>query len=172
MSIIHMYVLKLLFHSTTSTDSYDYNTAFSLFYVVSFFFLYFTFARLSASRERNHSTWGRKRGGRRRGRRKEEKGGRVADSVWYVSRAIGSVSSVCGLCCCQELTEKAEGGRVDVGMACRVGRWWGQEGGKVDGLALGLFATISFPLSALAHLHLCQLDVPQHVGVCDGERER
>lgn len=170
MSIIHMYVLKLLFHSTTSTVSYEYNTAFSLFFVVSFFSPPRLLGCLCLGRGTT-APEGEGEGGRRRGRRKEEKGGRVADSVWYVSRVIASVPSVCGLCCCQESTEKAEGRRVDVGMACRVGRWRGQEGEKVEGLALGLFAALSLPLSALAHLHLCQLDVPQHVGVCDGERE-
>lgn len=44
-------------------------------------------------------------------------------------------------------------------------------GQKVEGLALGLFAALSVPLSALAHLHLRQLDVAQHVGVCGGEKK-
>lgn len=45
----------------------------------------------------------------------------------------------------------------------------GSGGSKGRGLALGLFAALPLPLSALAHLHLCQLDVPQHVGVCGGK---
>lgn len=48
----------------------------------------------------------------------------------------------------------------------------GSGGSKGRGLALGLFAALSLPLSTLAHLHLCQLDVPQHVGVCDGKTKR
>lgn len=47
----------------------------------------------------------------------------------------------------------------------------GGMGQKVEGLALGLFAALSVPLSALAHLHLRQLDVAQHVGVWGGERK-
>lgn len=67
--------------------------------------------------------------------------------------------------------EEVERGRVDVGLL--VGskiEGWGRFKGRV--LALGLFATLSFPLSTLAHLHLCQLNVPQDVGVCDEERRR
>lgn len=129
------------------------------------------FARLSASRERNHSTWGRKGG---EGEEREGKGGSGLQTALDMSpifihrwRVIGPVSSVCGLCCCQEsIEEERREGR------CRDKRLRGREGEKVEGLALGLFAALSFPLSALAHLHLCQLDVPQHVGVCDGERKR
>lgn len=111
-----MYVLKLLHHSTTRTVSNEYNTALSLFFVVFFF------SCLLVSWERNHSTWGRKGGEKKKGGR-EGRGGRVADSVWYVSPVIGSVSSVCGLCCCQEATGEVERGRVDVGTACRVKGW-------------------------------------------------
>lgn len=50
------------------------------------------------------------------------------------------------------------------------GRRVGEGSQKVEGLALGLFAALSVPLSALAHLHLRQLDVAQHVGVCGGEK--
>lgn len=80
MSIIHMYVLKLLFHSTTSTVSYEYNTAFSLFFVVSFFSPPRLLGCLCLGRGTT-APEGEGEGGRRRGRRKEEKGGRVADSV-------------------------------------------------------------------------------------------
>lgn len=92
MSIIHMYVLKLLFHSTTLTVSYEYNTAFSLFFVV-----FFKFARLSASRERNHSTWGRQ-GEKKREEKEKEVG--FADSAWYVSRFYPSLADdwVCLFC--------------------------------------------------------------------------
>lgn len=118
------------------------------------------FARLS--RERNHSTWGRKGG------KEKVKGG--FRQIWYVSCVCPAACSCLfclRLCCCQE-AEKG-GGR-------RGGLLWdskgeGSGGRKGRGLALGLFAALSFPLSTLAHLHLCELDVPQHIGVCDGERK-
>ena len=70
MSIIHMYALKLLFHSTTSTVSHEYNTAFSLFFVV-----FFMFARLSASRERGTTAPEGEKRGRRGGKEKEKEVG-------------------------------------------------------------------------------------------------
>lgn len=42
------------------------------------------------------------------------------------------------------------------------GRGAGWKGGR---LALGLFAALPLPLAALAHLHFCQLDVPQDICV-------
>lgn len=67
--------------------------------------------------------------------------------------------------------EEVERGRVGVGLL--VGRKAeGSGGSKGRRLALGLFATLAFPLSTLAHLHLRELDVPQDVGVCDGEQGR
>lgn len=52
------------------------------------------------------------------------------------------------------------------GTTCRMKGQRVQEGGKGRRLALGLLAAVSFPLATLAHLHLCQLDVSEHVGVC------
>lgn len=110
-----MYVLKLLHHSTTRTVSNEYNTALSLFFVVFFFHVCLYLGRGTTAPEGEKGE--KKKGGR------EGRGGRVADSVWYVSPVIGSVSSVCGLCCCQEATGEVERGRVDVGTACRVKGW-------------------------------------------------
>lgn len=94
---------------------HEYNTAFSLFFVV--FFL--IFARLSASKERNHSTWGRN-GEKRKEERNKGDGLHTAPdmpSPIFVHRwqVIGCISSLSGLCCCQESMEEAEKGRVDLG---------------------------------------------------------
>lgn len=143
-----------LFHSTTTTVHMSIIQHFSSFFVV------FMFARPSASRERNHSTWGRTGIEKRV---EKDKGGVVSygfDMSPVFVLVIGSVSSVCGCYRC-----------IYVGLL--VGSEVEGSGGfKGRGLALGLFAALSFPLSTLAHLHLCQLDVPQDVGVCDGERRR
>lgn len=164
MSIIHMYVLKLLFHSTTLTVSYEYNTAFSLFFVV--FLSLLDCLRLGRGTTAPEGDRGRRRGKRRKRRSGLQTALDMSPVFIHRWRMIGSVSSVCRLCCHQESIEEVERGRVDVRTKVE-----GSGGWKGRGLALGLFAALSFPLSTLAHLHLCQLDVPQHVGVCDGKRK-
>ena len=76
-----------------------------------FLLFFLMFAQLSVSRERNHSTWGIK-GEKRREEKDKGEGLQTTPDMspvflhcWQVT---GSVSSVCGLCCCQESIE--EGG--------------------------------------------------------------
>lgn len=107
-----------------------------------------------------------------------ETGGGLEDSVWYVSPLTASVS----VCLRPVLlsgrffrTKRAEGrgGRGERSMLLRAkGRRVREGVRRSRGLALGLFAALSVPLPALAHLHLRQLDVAQHVGVCGGEKNR
>ena len=74
---------------------------------------------------------------------------------------------VCLFCLWAVLLSGHEGekGRADVRADSEGQRSRGQTGHEGRRLALRLFAALSFPLAALAHLHLRQLDVPQHVGV-------
>lgn len=48
----------------------------------------------------------------------------------------------------------------------------GVERVRRSGIRLGLFAALSVSLSIFAYLHLCQLDVPQNIGVCRTGRTR
>ncbi len=121
MSIIHMYVLKLLFHSTTLTVSHEYNTAFFLV----FFLLFFFSCLLDCLRLGRGATApeGEKGGEEEGKRRKKEVGWQTELDMSPVFihrwRVIGSVSSVCGLCCCQESIRGGEGGGEREGR-CRV----------------------------------------------------
>lgn len=128
---------------------YEYNTASSQF--LSWF---------SASKRRSHSTQGRNQ-------KERKKGGRGSSRQFLICAPLvchqvgGGASSVCAAVWSQR---RGAGGRED-----RVGLFKGSRGRK--GSALGLLAAFSIPLSTLVHLHLCQLDVSQHVGVWDGDEK-
>lgn len=99
-----------MFSSSIVIVSNDYNTAFLSSCLLNCLLL---------SREIT-ATEGEKRG-------REGIMERAADRVWYVSRVIGCVSSVCGLCCCQESEGRSMQGavsrvkrlRVSPGSLCR-----------------------------------------------------
>lgn len=134
---------------------HEYITAFSLFF--SFVFVFLTVCM----------SGGRGRREKKRTERDEQTALWVkgADGAWYVSRSRPSrPAELSGLDRGGQEAER-EGRRG----TARGSKVEGSEGWKGRGLALGLFAALSLPLAALAHLHLCQLDVSQHVGVWRGE---
>lgn len=171
MSLIGMYVWSSFFippHWLFQMSIIQQSPRFCFVFFV-LYFIFFLFAQLS--RERNHGTWGRK-GGEKREEKERAAGLQTAFDMCPGSLGPPPRSVGCAVVRSRQRKWREEGRGGSMSGLLSGSKVEGSQGSKGGGLALGIFAALSLPLSTLAHLHLCQLDVPQHVGVCKRETER